>query len=48
MERTLRKLEHQQKATTRYRSIEQRMDETGETHVINMMGVPAMIVAMKV
>lgn len=33
MERTLRKLEHLQKEATRYRSIEQRMDETGETQV---------------
>ncbi|MEP2424712.1 MAG: IS5/IS1182 family transposase, partial [Tateyamaria sp.] len=29
MERTLRKLEHLQKEAVRYRSIEQRMDETG-------------------
>jgi hypothetical protein len=33
MERTLRKLEHLQKEAKRYRSIEQRMDETGETQV---------------
>ena len=33
MERTLRKLEHLQKEAVRYRSIEQRMDETGETQV---------------
>jgi hypothetical protein len=33
MERTLRKLEHLQKEALRYRSIEQRMDETGETQV---------------
>jgi len=33
MERTLRKLEHLQKEAERYRSIEQRMDETGETQV---------------
>lgn len=33
MERTLRKLEHLQKEAVRYRSIDQRMDETGETQV---------------
>jgi hypothetical protein len=33
IERTLRKLEHLQKEAVRYRSIEQRMDETGETQV---------------
>jgi transposase len=33
MERTLRKLEHLQKEAGRYRSIEQRMDEKGETQV---------------
>jgi transposase len=33
MERTLRKLEHLKKEAVRYRSIEQRMDETGETQV---------------
>ncbi len=33
MERTLRKLEHLRKEATRYRSIEKRMDETGETQV---------------
>ena len=33
MERTLRKLEHLQKEAARYRSIEKRMDETGETQV---------------
>jgi len=33
MERTLRKLEHLQKEAVRYRSIEHRMDETGETQV---------------
>lgn len=33
MERTLRKLEHLQKEARRYRSIEKRMDETGETQV---------------
>ncbi|NOD64913.1 MULTISPECIES: IS1182 family transposase [Ruegeria] len=33
MERTLRKLEHLQKEAARYRSIERRMDETGETQV---------------
>ena len=33
MERTLRKLEHLQKEAARYRSIEQRMDDTGETQV---------------
>lgn len=33
MERTLRKLEPLQKEALRYRSIEQRMDETGETQV---------------
>jgi len=33
MERTLRKLEHLQKEAVRYRSIEERMDETGETQV---------------
>lgn len=33
MERTLRKLEHLQKEAVRYRSIGQRMDETGETQV---------------
>lgn len=33
MERALRKLEHLQKEATRYRSIENRMDETGETQV---------------
>ena len=33
MERTRRKLEHLQKEATRYKSIEQRMDETGETQV---------------
>lgn len=33
MERTLRKLEHLQKEAVRYRSIERRMDETGETQV---------------
>ena len=33
MERTLRKLEHLQKEAVRYRSIEQRMDETGETQI---------------
>ena len=33
MERTLRKLEHLQKEAVRYRTIEQRMDETGETQV---------------
>ena len=33
IERTLRKLEHLQKEAARYRSIEQRMDETGETQV---------------
>ncbi|MEP2757813.1 MAG: IS1182 family transposase [Hyphomicrobiales bacterium] len=33
MERTLRKLEHLQKEALRYRSIKQRMDETGETQV---------------
>lgn len=33
MERTLRKLDHLQKEAVRYRSIEQRMDQTGETQV---------------
>ena len=33
MERALRKLEHLQKEAARYRSIEKRMDETGETQV---------------
>jgi transposase len=33
MERTLRKLEHLQKEAARYKSIERRMDETGETQV---------------
>ena len=33
MERTLRKLEHLQKEAARYRSIERRVDETGETQV---------------
>lgn len=33
MERTLRKLEHLQKEAVRYRTIEKRMDETGETQV---------------
>jgi chaperonin cofactor prefoldin len=33
MERALRKLEHLQKDAIRYRSIEKRMDETGETQV---------------
>ena len=33
MERTRRKLERLQKEATRYKSIEQRMDETGETQV---------------
>ena len=33
MERALRKLEHLQKEAVRYRSIEQRMNETGETQV---------------
>ncbi|MEM6891841.1 MAG: IS1182 family transposase [Pseudomonadota bacterium] len=33
MERTLRKLEHLRKETTRYRSIEKRMNDTGETQV---------------
>lgn len=33
MERTLRKLEHLRKEAARYRSIEKRMDETGETQV---------------
>src|SRR5210317_1283588 len=33
MERTLRKLEHLQKEAERYKSIERRMDETGETQV---------------
>jgi len=33
MERTLRKLEHLRKEAARYRSIESRMDETGETQV---------------
>ena len=33
MERTLRKLEHLRKEATRYRSIEKRMNETGETQV---------------
>jgi hypothetical protein len=33
MERTLRKLAHLQKEAARYRSIEKRMDETGETQV---------------
>jgi hypothetical protein len=33
MERILRKLEHLQKEAVRYRSIEHRMDETGETQV---------------
>lgn len=33
MERTLRKLEHLQKEARRYRLIEKRMDETGETQV---------------
>ena len=33
MERTLRKLEHLRKEATRYRSIEKRMDDTGETQV---------------
>ena len=33
MERTLRKLEHLQKEAARYRSIEKRMDESGETQV---------------
>jgi hypothetical protein len=33
MKRALRKLEHLQKEVARYRSIEQRMDETGETQV---------------
>jgi len=33
MERTLRKLEHLQKEACRYRSIEKRMDETGEAQV---------------
>ncbi len=33
MERILRKLEHLQKEAARYRSIEHRMDETGETQV---------------
>ena len=34
MERTLRKLDHLQKEAVRYRSIEQRMDQTGETQVL--------------
>ncbi len=33
IEQTLRKLEHLRKEAARYRSIEQRMDETGETQV---------------
>ena len=33
MERTLRKLQHLRKEAARYRSIEKRMDETGETQV---------------
>jgi hypothetical protein len=33
MERSLRKLNHLQKEALRYRSVEQRMDETGETQV---------------
>jgi transposase len=33
MESTLRKLKHMQKEAVRYRAIEQRMDETGETQV---------------
>ena len=33
MEGTLGKLEHLQKEARRYRSIEQRLDETGETQV---------------
>lgn len=34
MERTLRKLDHLQREAVRYRSIEQRMDQTGETQVL--------------